>query len=159
MGIEAGVGLIEENELRIVEEGPGQGQPLTHPPGEGSGQRAGPFLQPYLGEAFGDPAGKVPQAEKRPEEAEVLLQRKVTVEEGLMGEHSDPPVPLGIGRLQPPAPERHLTLRGAQTTGENPEKRGLPRPVRAEYGHELTGPEREPDPVHGPEGPEFPYEA
>ena len=59
-----------------------------------------------------------------------------------MREKSDRATCIGAS-LEGAAKHRHVTCRGPKQAGEQPQQRGLPRPVRTRYRERLAGRERE----------------
>jgi hypothetical protein len=154
MGIESGIGLVQENEVRVMKEGSGQSQALSKSAGQRPDPGVGPMGKAHLFEPLRDSAGKIPEAEEAPEEAKVLGNREVAVEEGLVGKDPHPSVPLGIARLELTFMKPHRTGGGLEATGKDPEESGLPRTVRTEHGHQATLIQSEADIVHRAKRPE-----
>jgi hypothetical protein len=116
------VGLVEEQEFGIVQEGAAERQPLRHTAGE-----AGHALVARLPEAEPleeHPAPLAPLGDvvEAPVEVEVLERRELAVDEGLVGEVPDSLA--GDGDVELPA-------RGREQARAQGKQRRLPGPVGA----------------------------
>src|SRR3990170_1793800 len=95
--IEAGHRLVQDHELRVVQQGLGEAEPLHHPfRGLPDGGPPGPF-QPHPEKHPSGPlgdlrAGKPVQVPAKPQE---LLSRQVFIEVGLLGHEPDPASQFG----------------------------------------------------------------
>src|SRR5207244_2782459 len=70
-------------------------------------------------------------------EREILEDGQIVVEERLMREEPDGPAG-GVVAPESPTQNQHLAGRGSEQSGEQPQKRGLPRPIGAGYGERFT---------------------
>ena len=139
LGVEVGARLVEQQQLRLVEHGAADGQPLDHAGGEVADQlvRAARHPDPVeqLGDALGGLASEPVQAGV---EAQVLGAGQVAVEQRLVAQVADPPArPPGLAR-QRAAEHRDLAGRRPKQRREHPQQRRLPGAVRAEHGQRLA---------------------
>src|ERR1700710_864191 len=95
LGVEVGVGLVEQQQLRLGRDAGADPQPLAHPGGKLDDPLVGAALHPRGGEQLGDPrrcrrAGDPVQPGV---EAQVLAAAEVAVEQRLRGRGGAPPPP------------------------------------------------------------------
>ena len=130
--VEAGVRLVEKEERRTVEQGPGQGRPplhavreRTHAEIEGASQRE-PFAD------LGNSAGDVLQPVHTPVELQVLPDGQGAVEEVARGRDAHhAPCPSGVA-VQRHAVKVHVAAGGAGERRQDADERGLAGAVGAE---------------------------
>ena len=96
LGVEVGVGLVEQQQLRLVQDAAADRQPLAHPGRELGDALLGPPLHPGGGEQLGDPrlAGLARDPVQPGVEAQVLAAAEVAVEQRLVAEVADPAAQL-----------------------------------------------------------------
>ena len=120
--VEGGVGLVEHEQLRVVEERAAEGEPLRHAARVRADALAAHVPQPEALEQHPDALAPLGNAVEAPEEVEVLERRELAVEDRLVADVADAP-----------AVERDLE-RAARRRGEadeQPQQGRLPRAVRA----------------------------
>ena len=131
LGVQAGGGLVQEEDLGPVHQRPGQGEPLPHaggvgpqflPGGVGQVQR----LQQGLGPGF---ARLGVQAEESPEEGQVLQAGEGVVHLGVFRHH--PGQGVDCLRLPGGVPPQHgaAPAGGGKHPGEELHRGGFARPV------------------------------
>jgi len=155
-GVQARGGLVQEEDLGVVQQGAGQGHPLALAGGEAVDPDVGQFGHGELLEDLGRPvlglvAGHPPDAGG---EDEVLPGGQAIVQAGVLGEHTGPSahgvtVDRGI-QAQDRGPPRV----GGQHSVEEADGRGLARPVGPEQRQDLARGDIEGQVVDGPLGPE-----
>ena len=133
--VQGAEGLVQQEELRLRRQGPGQGHPLSLSPRKLGGVAPLQALQMDPGEPFrrpapripssGDPEGHVLQGGQVGEEGQVLEAQPHLP---IPGGHEDPPIPLE----EHPVPQTHEASSGAVEPRQPPEGGGLPRPAGAE---------------------------
>ena len=138
VGVEPRVRLVEQQQPRLVDERPGEGEPLHHPAREAAhlpvrGPRQADRLQPALRPRVRLVGGDA--VEPRVED-EVLLGREVVVQERLVPEVADER-PLGAAPGARPA-DLDRAGAGAGEAGGDLQQRGLARAVRAEQQQRLA---------------------
>ena len=139
--VEAGCRLIEEQDLRIVDQGVRQAQPLLHPAREGLD-----VVVAAVGEVdqLQEVADRPPSLRRRqpvaaPEEVQVLPDLHVVVDpEHVRHEPEDASDLVGVPRDRP-AGDLGDTGRGLQERGEDPERRRLAGAVRPDEAEDLAG--------------------
>jgi|GEM_PF-6291507 len=142
--IQAGGGLVQEDQPGLVDEGLGQSQALPHPLGEGADGASGIGGQPHLFEQLRDPP---PQARgihpgKTAVEPENFLCGEPVREGEAFGQEAD--LPPGVSIPQGAAPHPSAPGRGADQTQEHLHRGRLPGPVGAQETEDL--------PLRHPEG-------
>ena len=145
--VEVGVGLVEEEQLRLVQDAAADRQPLAHPRGELGDPLVGAPLHPDRGEQLGDPAlgPLAPDPVQPGVEGEVLAAAEVAVEERLVAEVADPAAqPPGLAR-QLAAEHPRLAAARAQQRRQHAQQGRLAGPVRAEDDQGLAGGELDRD--------------
>ncbi len=140
-GIEPGERLVEEQQARLVQHGPGNRQPLQHAAGKGRNPPVDLGGQSDLVERHGDPLGAVGQVVQGSGKAEVLAGGEIAVEMTLMGEQPDGAAGRRVGvHVEIEDPDR-TALRMGQP-GETAEQRRLAGAVGAEEQDQLAGVDR-----------------
>ena len=132
--VETGGGFVEDEELGVGDEGPGNGQPALHATRERFDLVVGPVgqlgeLEKILG-PFADHL--LGQVEIAAVDHQVVEDGEFEVEGVLLGDEADPaadPGPVG-GRVHAEHPEG--ALRDGRHAGDHPHGRGLPGAVRTE---------------------------
>ena len=126
--VEPGVRLVEQEERRVVQERPAEGEPLLHPAREGRDGAAAGLPEAEALEQHPDPLPPLRHAVEPAVEVEVLEGGELAVDERLVRQVADA-APV----------DGHLELargRGEQAGAEREERR-LPGPVRARHEHQL----------------------
>ena len=82
-------GLVEEEQVRVVEEGPAEREPLEHAAREGRDPLVPHAPEPEALEHRARPLAALGQAVEAPVEVEVLERRQLAVDERLVGEEAD----------------------------------------------------------------------
>ena len=96
--IETGVGLIEQQHFRVVQQGARDGQALHHPARVGAHQVVAPLRQADLLQQLHDARPGVGHAVKAGEEAQVFLARQAVVEQrGVRDDSQVTPDAVGVG--------------------------------------------------------------
>ena len=101
LGVEVGVGLVEQQQLRLVQDAAADRQPLAHPGRELGDALVGAALHPDRLEQLVDPRLRAPPSSpvQAGVEAQVLAAAEVAVEQRLVAEVADPPAQLpGLAR-------------------------------------------------------------
>ena len=88
--VEAGVGLIEEHHIRVMQHGPADGEPLLHTAREGAGQVAPAVLQPNHFQDFGDARLQIGNAIHAPIKTQIFLGAQITVQQGKVRDDAQP---------------------------------------------------------------------
>ena len=134
--VQGAEGFVQQQEIRLRRQGPGQGNPLPLPPGELSGVTFRQSLQMYLVQPLlrpeplpsaraGDPEGHVLQGGEVGEEGQVL---KTQPHPSFSGRQKDPLSGVEEG----PPPQSDEPAAGPTQPRQAPEGGGLPRPAGAE---------------------------
>jgi hypothetical protein len=151
-GIEAGGGFVEEEELRGDDDAGGEVEPATHPAGVALDLPAGVVgevepLEQLVGPEAGLPAG---ETEEPGDHDEVLPTGEVLVDRGeLAGEAHE--APDGVGGIDDVAAEHSGGAGvGPDERGQNVERRGLARAVRAQHSVDGAPLDRQVQPVDRP---------
>src|SRR5262245_26123577 len=154
--VDAGGGLVEDEELGLVDRGDGEREALLPAPGEGRRPRLRVALEPIAAERGPDAlaAAGAGEAEDARREVQVLAHREVLVEREALRHVAD-------GRAQALALARHGAAehaRGARARAEEPEQHPhesrLSGAVRAEAAEDLAAVHLEIEGVHRDELPE-----
>ena len=139
LGIEGGGRLVEEDDRRLVEQRPGDGQLLLHALAEGAGHVVAPIPQLEEAQVALDPLGSdvCVEAVQPAEEVEVRARRQFVVQPGRLGQDADPR-PDGIGSLADvEAVDRRRALGRRDERGQQPDGRGLAGTVGPEQPEDL----------------------
>jgi hypothetical protein len=144
-----GVGLVEQEQLGLVEDAAADRQPLPHPGREVGDPLVGAPLHPDRAQRRLDPrlALLIADPVEPRLEAEVLAPGQIAVEERFVAEVPDPPAQSpGLARQRA---SQHLDrARGrAQQGREDPQQRRLARSVGADDDHRLAHREGQVDPL------------
>ena len=151
--------LVEEEELRLVEERSGEGDALAPAGRERLGQIAAEAREAEPFGQLADPVREagVREAVGRAEEPEVLLHGQVEVEGELLAHVAEPRLPaVGVADDVEPAEARHGAGRGREEARQHPDRRRLSGPVRAEESEDLPARNVEADAVDRREVAEAP---
>ena len=149
LGVEVGVGLVEQQQLRLVQDAAADRQPLAHPGRELGDALVGAALHPGGGEQRRDPrlGGRAGDPVQPGVEAQVLAAAEVAVEQRLVAEVADPPAQLpGLAR-QRAAEHDGLAAARAQQRRQDPQQRRLAGAVGPEHDQRLAGGDGQPDAV------------
>lgn len=138
--VESGRRLVEQQHRRLMDERPGQPEPLFLAAGEHVHRPVGELLQPRQPQQLRRPLTPPlpPQPVGRADELQVLPRGEVVVD----AEHVRRPPHPGAHRLR--LPDRvvpghpHVTGVGHQQRGQDEQQRGLPGAVRADEGGHLA---------------------
>ena len=128
MGIEPGIGLVEEDQLRLVEESPREGEPLLHAAGEALHQVVAPIPEAHLAEPRRDPLLQRLQPVEAAVEPEVLGGAQTGVEIALMGEDADAAAPAVLRVGDRLAGDEDLAAGGAERPASMRRSVVLPAP-------------------------------
>jgi hypothetical protein len=155
-GVERGEGLVEQDDLRLGGERPGQGDPLALAPGQLVGVRPRPFGQADQLEA------RLDLASAGLAEADVGRHRQVREEGAILEDHPHAPlVRFDPGAIagDERAADAHRPGVGRVEPCDDAQQRGLPRPARAEQGDEVAVLDDEAGAVDRPRGTEGLHDA
>jgi len=140
-GIETGRRLVEEQQVRIVQQRPGEGHALAFAGGEPPHHRVGPvghaeLLQQRAGALAGRSLRESPHLRG---EEQVLHRGEAFVETSVLGQHAGATAQLVAlkARIQPEHGRR--TAVGAEHAVQQPHGRGLAGAVRPEERQDLAG--------------------
>src|SRR5262249_27368639 len=120
--VEAAVRLVEDEQIRLVEQHAAQRKPLRHAAGEGADPLPPGLPQPEALEQHPDALAPLGHAVEAPVEIEVLERRQLPVEQRVVTEEAEPRA-LRV--------DLEGSAGGRAQSGAEPEKRRLSRPVRA----------------------------
>ena len=154
--VEPGERLVEEQQVRLVEEGAGERRPLGGAPREVARRDVGDR---------GEAVRLQQRADVRPGpvepavEVEVLPDRQFRVEERLVGREPDPAARRRDRVLQFHPAVADGSRRRARQGGGHPDQGGLPGAVRPEESDDLPGGHREAHLVHHRDFPVAPGDA
>jgi hypothetical protein len=145
-GIQRGQRFIEQQQIRLYGESPGQRHPLRLASGELPGLRPGLLGQPDAAQPVGRlrPGGRAVDAAAPRPERDIVQRAQVRKEQVVLEHHADRPA-LGrdrctVGRLvEYTIGQADVSGREWQEAGQGPQGRGLAGPVRAEERHDLAG--------------------
>ena len=137
-------GLVEEYDLRFVDERPRDTEPLPHPSTVGADWRAAAVAQPgFPQQRCGDGARALPAVSvKAGVVAQVLLAGLPVGVAGTLGQHADPPADVRGTRMRDSRDDER-SARRCQDGGEDADGRRLPGAVRAENAEDLAPLDRE----------------
>ena len=140
LGVEPGRRLVEEEDLRLAEQGAGERGPLAEPLGQAPGERAATVREPDDLEHLGDAtlaSGRRETLEPC-EEGEVVLDRQSQVQPGVLRHHRDPAPDLDCmcGVEWHPG-DLCSARRRREKRREHPHRGCLPGAVRAEEAEHL----------------------
>ena len=146
--VEPGEGLVEDEDVGIVQERARDLHLLLHPfrelvdaaPG---GLRQADPIEPLLGAGPGRPAGEPLEHAEVDQDLPHLL---LAVEAALLGQVADP---VAVGALERPAVQKDFSCVRDEDAHEESEKGGLPRPVGPEEPEDFAPAHLERDVVHG----------
>ena len=127
LGIEPGGGLVEDHQLRVVDQGPGDGQPALHASGERVDQGFRPVRELGEFEQLGGTSADVGTVHVviAPEHVEVLGDRQLQVEVVLLGHHADPATDLSAFGCRVQAENGELPLGDRAHRRDHPHGGGL----------------------------------
>ena len=136
--VQPGLRLVQQQNWGVMENGPGQGEPLLHPVGEGAYPLVEVSLEAHLPGDPVDPRLQLINTKHPAIEAQVLGAGQVIVEQGLVGHHAD--VSSNSGRISTqlsPGDVNPAAVRSGQGS-QRPDQGGLTGAVGAEEYQELT---------------------
>ena len=144
--VEPGSRLVEEQHLRVTDQGQRQIQPARLPPGQG------PHPRPALSSQADllDRLRHIPRPGiEAGEQGDHLPDRQLGVHAARLQHDPDPLAEVAIAgaRIEPEHPDR--TTRPPPVPFEYLHRRGLARPVRPEQGVDLAAPDLEAHAIHG----------
>src|SRR4051794_10486866 len=145
--VEPRVGLVEQHHVGRVQQGAREREALLHPPREGAHPVAAALAQAHGLQRGIHPLAPPRQAVEARVEVQVLCGGEAGVEEGLVREEADAPA-RGVARGHLLTADGDGAAGGAHGAAEEPQQRGLPRPVRPEHGEELAARQGEADAAH-----------
>ena len=138
--VEPGRGLVEQQELGLADQGPGDGEAPLEPARQGIHPLVGPVVElDELEEAVGPlPHDRAGQVEIAPVDEQVLADRELDVEGVLLRHDPQPtPDPRPVGdRVHPEDPQRSVA--DGRHAPDHAHGRALAGPVRAEEAEDLT---------------------
>ena len=149
--VDAGGGLVQDQQVRVVDQGAAQAQLLLHAPGELAGGAVAEFQQAGgLQQAINLlPTGRAAKAEEVGEEGEVLVHRQAVVEVAAeaLGHVGNARGGAGTHAVAGHVAAEHLQLAGLQLAGagNQPQQGGLAHPVRADQAHHAARGDRQRD--------------
>ena len=149
--IDAAGGLVEEQQLRLVQQRRRERDALAQSRRQSAGQHAQRLLELQPRGEFRDPLFErvVRQPVHRAEEAQVLDDGEVGVERELLAHVAEPVLPLlGLLRRIESAEAGDLAARRLQQSRQHADRRRLARSVRAEESEDLAARNVEADVVH-----------
>ena len=133
--VQAGGGLVEEQHLRPADQAGGQVQAPLHAAGVSLGRPVGRVAQAELLEQLGGPAPGLGPAQviQPPDDLQVLLAGELLLDGGRLAGQPDRPADRGRVAHHVIALDQRPPSVGKQQRGQDPHRRGLPRPVRTEH--------------------------
>src|SRR5262249_7109131 len=133
---DAGRGLVEQEQLWLVQHAGGKRQPLFPAARERARQLIAPRCQTETLERLVDPLLQRLHVVHAADEIEVLANREILVEAETLGHVAN--ALLDLGRLRPNVETEAGTLAGVrgQQSAEHADRRGLAAAVRAEKSHD-----------------------
>ena len=148
--IEPGRGFVEEQDLRVVQQGPGEGEPLAltgREPGGAQVRHVG-HREPFQLDADSAVGLLDRVATHASRVLEVLAGGEPVVESGVLGQHAGAASDLVAvdGGVEPEHPG--LAPIGGQNAVEHADRGGLAGAVRAEQGEHLAAVDFQIQPVH-----------
>ena len=151
--IQPGGGLIQQQNVRFVDQCAGNRQPALHAPGKVLHPGAGSVaelseLQQLIGLGPEEAAG---QSEVAAVHNDVLPDRELLVQVVLLGDHPQACPHFGALLLRIQAGHLHLARRACRHCGDHAHGGGLARPVGPQQAERLTPADAEADVVHGGE--------
>jgi len=158
LGIQAREGLVQKQQVRVVDEGPREGETLLHPPGVVPNKVILPAGQPQLPQELAAAISRGGHGIHPGVKEKVFRGGQAAIEHQLMQENADPPAeddPEGP-RSDVHSAQEGLPPRGPEKGGEDAQERGLAGPVGTEEDEDLPGTDREPDMTEGRPGSENP---
>jgi hypothetical protein len=139
--VDARGGLVQDQQVRLVDEGRRELEATLHAPRQGTRPAASdrPQVDQREHRLLSSPAPEQDEPEQGRGEVDVLADREVRVQAEQLGHVADP--------LARPPPERvrllpeHLdpALRGSQRAGDHADRRGLARPRRPDQPNDRPG--------------------
>ncbi len=163
LGVKAGRRLVQDQQLRIAQQGLGDPQALAHPAGQGTYPRAGAAFQPESGQHPGHllrPAAPVGDLLQDRHVVQEPGDREVPVIAQLLGEVAEPPADLHPLRpvVGVEAEHRHPARVRLIDAGQDRQQRCFPSTVRAQKAGDPPL-QCEIDLVQGPDGAVTPGQA
>jgi hypothetical protein len=154
--VQPGGGLVEDQDLRLVDERAGDRQAALQAAGQRVDLVPGPVreldeIEQRVGPLPDDPAG---QAEVPAVDEQVLPDGQLDVEGVLLGDHAEPGPDRGPVPDRIEAEDGHLAVRRRRDAADHPHRRGLSRAVRPQEAERLAAVQVEIDPVYRREIPE-----
>jgi hypothetical protein len=146
-GVEPVGGLVEDQQVGVLEQGPGDGQPLLHAEGVGAEAVPAPRAETHLVQHLRHPGRR--RADPLGEEGEVLAPRERGEEPGLLDDRADPADHLGQRPRNGLVEEPHLTRVGADQPEQHPDRRRLARAVGPEEAVDAAARHLEVQSFHG----------
>ncbi len=149
--VEAGEGLVEEHQARVVEEAAGDGELLLHAAGELAGEDAGLAVELQLGEQRAGARLPVHDAVEARHQVEVLAHGEVVEEAGLVREERELALG-GHGRGGEVVPgDADGAARGREDAAQAAQRARLAGAVGADQAEHLAGGDLEREVVDGGE--------
>ena len=156
MGVEAGRRLVEEKDLGLVDESPGDRQAALHAARKRLNQVARPVTQLHEVEQLHRPAARlgVRQVEVATVDEQVLEHRQLCVERVRLGHHAQAAADARPMVVRVGAKHGQLTARARRHGADHAHGRGLAGAVGTQKTERLTRRDVEVDRVYGCERPE-----
>ena len=151
-------GLVEEDDRRIVEQGPGDRELLLHALAERAGDVVAPLPEREQAQVAFDAlgAGGGVEVVQATEELEVVARRQLVVEARRLGQDADPR-PDSVRLLADvEALDRRRALARGDERGEHPDRRRLAGPVGSQQAQDLAPRDRQ---IHVADRPQVPKSA
>ena len=136
--VEPGLGLVQQQDRRAVQQRPRDGHALLHAVREPADPAVRPRARAKVVEHPGDARPRVPQPVQPRVESEVLLGRQVVVEQRLVGHVADDRAHRRGVLEALEAADRDGAGVGPHEGGDNAQQRALARAVVAEHGERLA---------------------
>ena len=154
--VKPGGGLVEDQDLRLVDERAGDRQAALQAAGQRVDLVPGPVreldeIEQRVGPLPDEPAG---QAEVPAVDEQVLADGQLDVEGVLLRDHAEPGPDRGPVADRVAAEDGQLAAGRRRDAADHPHRGGLARPVRPEEAERLAAVQVEIDPVHRREIPE-----
>src|SRR6058998_1301421 len=129
VGVERLERLVEEQQLRLVQQRAAEREPLEHPARERPRAVVADLPEPEALEEHADPLAALRNPVEPAEEVQVLDRRQLAIHEWLVREEAD---------RAPVDADCELAARGSEQSSDEPQQRRLSRPVRASDDDEAT---------------------
>nr|BFF24014.1 hypothetical protein GCM10025732_19790 [Glycomyces mayteni] len=151
LGVEAGGGLVEDDQFGVVDEGARDGEAALHAAGEVGDLVLGAGGELHEVEEFGGlgAGGLLPDAEVPGVDDEVLEDGEHVVEGVVLGDDAEAGADGGAFGVRVAAEDLQGAAGGLRDAADHPHGGGLPGPVGAEEAERLPAADGEVDAAHG----------